>query len=936
MDIDELLKILDAMPPEARKELEETVDAAIGTAPFIPNPGAQTDALLSEADILLFGGGSGGGKALILNTKINTANRGPQTMETLKVGDVVFGSDGLPTNVVAKSEVFTPDVAYRVTFNTGESFICDARHEWITMTSAERKSASRKTPEFREARKASRPSRAKSNPSKGKLQSDTTKKNNSLRKYNYSEPPRPSARTTQEIFETLTSKRGEKNHSVQVMKPIQLPSADLPIDPYVFGIWLGDGDKYHSRIAMLDDDLQVLKPYLDVYDFSYKEMKRPGRKMLAAHSKDLGKDLFRLLETDWSKSENEFVIKRIPEVYFSSSHEQRLNLLRGLMDTDGTACRGRGDCEVSFSDKDLIEDVHRLLGTLGIKSTIKVKELSKKNSRHNDHYRLKFNTDKRVFNLPRKAKLQNLTPKPEYVLRRYIADVQPVEPVPMQCIQVDNADHSYCLGDSFIVTHNSALEVGCPSLYHHTGIIFRREATQLDGLIAFSHEVFEKIPDASYNKVEKLWTWGDGKSLKFAGLQQADDWRKHAGNARDYMAFDEAGEFLKEQVFSLFAWLRTTRPDQRCRIILGTNPPRGGDGQWLLEEFDPWIKAERTQRAQPGELRWSIIVRGKTVWVDGPGEHIVDGEPYIAMSRTFIPSLVADNPYLANDKGYKARVMALPEPLRSQLLYGDFTADQEDDEKQVIPSEWVRLAQARWIDTPPDDIPMTAVASDIAQGGADRTVVQARHGAWFGHFHTVPGSQTPDGMTAASEIMKQVKGQCRVVVDAGGGYGGDALTKLAEAGIECYGFVSSTKSTRPSRNGLYKFRNFKAEALWALRDALDPNNGDDIALPPDPELLVELCAFRVKEWKSGASSVAQQVVELEPKDKVKERLGRSPDKADTTIMLHYSHAVGLRKPRVAQMREQMAAHQPQRILGGTSNLRKGNNRLDRLRGKGRK
>ena len=936
MDIDELLKILDAMPPEARKELEETVDAAIGTAPFIPNPGAQTDALLSEADIMLYGGSAGSGKAVELSTKINTLDRGQQTMETLQVGDRVFGSDGLPTNVVAKSEVFTPDVAYRVTFNTGESFICDARHEWITLTSKERGKILSCSEEWRAKRRASRPSRAKENPSKGKLQSEAAKLSNSTREYTYDEPPKATARTTQEIFETLTIGKGKKNHSVEVMKASVLPDANLPIDPYTFGVWLGDGDKYYGKIAKGVDDIKEIKKHICSYKFVEKLIPRSGVDLTDLYCKEFKDDLFKTLEVSENSKGREYVIKRIPYEYFTASFAQRVELLRGLMDTDGTVAKHNGACEIALSNKDLIEDVHRLLGTLGIKCTIRTRYLSKKNPNHNDSHRIGFQTSIPVFHMPRKAKLQNLTPKPEYVLRRYIADVQPVEPVPMQCIQVDNADHSYCLGDSFIVTHNSALEVGCPALNHHTGIIFRREATQLDGLIAFSHEVFGKIPGASYNKVEKLWTWDNGKSLKFAGLQQQDDWRKHAGNARDYMAFDEAGEFTKDQIFSLLGWLRTVRKDQRCRIILGTNPPRGQDGQWMLEEFDPWIRAEKTDRAEYGELRWAVVAKGKTIWVDGPGEYEIDGEEYIAMSRTFIRASLEDNPFLTQDKSYKARVMALPEPLRSQLLYGDFTAGQEDNPNQVIPSEWVRLAQARWIDTPPDDIPMTAVASDIAQGGADRTVVQARHGAWFGHFHTVPGSQTPDGMTAASEIMKQVKGQCRVVVDAGGGYGGDALTKLAEAGIECYGFVSSTKSTRPSRNGLYKFRNFKAEALWALRDALDPNNGDDIALPPDPELLVELCAFRVKEWKSGASSVAQQVVELEPKDKVKERLGRSPDKADTTIMLHYSHAVGLRKPRVAQMREQMAAHQPQRILGGTSNLRKGNNRLNRLRGKGRK
>ncbi len=458
----------------------------------------------------------------------------------------------------------------------------------------------------------------------------------------------------------------------------------------------------------------------------------------------------------------------------------------------------------------------------------------------------------------------------------------------------------------------SALEVGCPALAHSEGIVFRREATQLDGLIGFSHEVFTNL--GTFNKSEKYWTFDGGKKkLKFAGLPMADDWRKHAGNAKDYMAFDEAGEFLKEQVFSLLGWLRSTIPGQRCRVILGSNPPRGGDGEWLLEEFDPWLEAAYTERAQFGELRWTIVVGGDTEWVDGPGTYERGGEEYDALSRTFIPASLDNNPYL-RDTGYRAKLQALPEPLRSQLLYGDFKAGREDHEWQAIPSEWIRDAQARWSSRSPDDVPMTAVAADVAQGGKDKTVIQFRHDWWYGQFTSFRGDETPDGPAVAAEVVKVMRDRCRVVIDAGGGYGGDALTQLAHADIDCFGFKGAVRATGRTRDSLLGFANFRAQAVWQLREALDPVYNPEIALPPDPEMFADLTAFRyeVKKSKDGGEIL------IGPKDEMKERLGRSPDKGDTTVMLHASQATSLKRPRAAQERRNRTSVQLKAITGRDS------------------
>lgn len=445
----------------------------------------------------------------------------------------------------------------------------------------------------------------------------------------------------------------------------------------------------------------------------------------------------------------------------------------------------------------------------------------------------------------------------------------------------------------------SALEIGAFFSGHHTGLVLRREAVQLDGLIEFCKEIGEPNYGRFVGGNENVFKCHDGGRLKFAGLNQPDDWRKHAGNAKDYLAFDEAGEFLKEQVFSLIGWLRSTREGQRCRVILGSNPPRGGDGEWMITEFAPWLDDAFPNPAMPGELRWAIVVASDTEWVDGPGVYERNGEQYEAMSRTFIPASLDDNPYL-KDTGYRAKLQSLPEPLRSQLLYGDFKAGRQDHEWQVFPTAWIKAAQARWTSSPPNGKSMTAVAADVAQGGSDWTQIQSRYGNWYSPFTSFPGSETPDGPTVAGHIVKAMRDRCRVVVDAGGGYGGDTLTQLAHADIDCYAFKGAAAATSSSRNGLFRFKNLRAQAVWQFREMLDPEFGSDIALPPDPELAADLAAYRYEVVKAPGKSGGD--IQVGPKDDIKDRLGRSPDKGDTTIMLAASGLGGLKRPKAAQDR----------------------------------
>ncbi|AVX04228.1 hypothetical protein MXMO3_01702 [Maritalea myrionectae] len=426
----------------------------------------------------------------------------------------------------------------------------------------------------------------------------------------------------------------------------------------------------------------------------------------------------------------------------------------------------------------------------------------------------------------------------------------------------------------------TALEVGAFFLGHQDGIIFRREATQLDGIISFVKELGEGSLGRWVGGSESVFKFDDGRTLKAAGLNQTDDWRKHAGRGRDYMAFDEAAEFEKEQIFSLLGWLRSTKEGQRCRAILGSNPPRGGDGGWMIEEFAPWLDPMFDDPAEPGELRWAIVVGGETEWVDAAGEYERNGEAYTALSRTFIPSLLDDNPYL-KDSGYKARLQSLPEPLRSQLLYGDFMAGQKDHDWQVIPSRWIEEAQERWHNRSIVGREMVAISADIAMGGADNLVI----GSIFDDY-TIPEMTIIKGIdvTSPSEIAKHIvrnrRDSADVSVDYTGGWGSGVKSHLEQdQGIDCFGIVYSKKSLASAINGGLGFINIRAQMYWQLREALDPESKTHvpIALPPSARLKAELAAIRYK--------ITGDKIQIESKDEVKKRLGRSTDESDVLAML---------------------------------------------------
>lgn len=449
----------------------------------------------------------------------------------------------------------------------------------------------------------------------------------------------------------------------------------------------------------------------------------------------------------------------------------------------------------------------------------------------------------------------------------------------------------------------SALAVGLAAQEHQRSLIVRRQSVELDGLIAFSRDVLTGRGD--YNKVDKEWTLNNGASIKFGGMKEADDWRSYAGRARDLIVFDEGAEFLEEQVASLLAWLRSVDEKQRTRAILASNPPRGAEGSWLVTWFAPWLEPGFGNPAAPGELRYFVRIGDEIHWIDEP-EFLdngrtkpveINGEQYTPLSATFIPARLDDNPYLTGTT-YRAQLQSLPEPLRSQLLKGDFLAGREDDAWQVIPSAWVDAAMERWQRTAKPDWGMTSLGVDVAQGGGDNTSLARRHRTWFDELKVFKGIDTKDGPSVAALVFAAMRDHCQIVIDLGGGWGGSAYDHLKHQDIAVIGVNPADGSHAKSKEGL-EFRNYRAEMWWKFREALDPNGGEPVCLPPDQALKADLCSPR---WLLSASGI-----QIEGKEDVRKRLGRSTDRADAVIQA-WAHGEYREALRASGMKRQATAN----------------------------
>jgi len=422
------------------------------------------------------------------------------------------------------------------------------------------------------------------------------------------------------------------------------------------------------------------------------------------------------------------------------------------------------------------------------------------------------------------------------------------------------------------------LLLGLASTAHRRSILFRREYPQLKGVLDRGAEMWGL---RGLNKQDLVWRLPSARILELGAVQHLGDEEKFQGRPHDAKLFDELPHFAEVQFRFLCGWLRSSDPMQRKRVVAAFNPPTDSDGEWVIRYFAPWLDETYPRPAKPGELRWFTTIEGRDVEREDGKPFWHKGELITPLSRTFIPAKVTDNPYLLHS-GYMAQLQALPEPLRSKFLFGDFKAGREDNAFQVIPTTWVRAAQERWKQRRKPDLPLSAVGIDVSRGGGDPTVYSPRYGTWFAEQISVPGAQVPDGWTVSQRALTILTQGAQANVDVIG-VGSSAYDTLLPSWPDTNAMNSSEGSDATDRSGRLGFANKRSEWWWKFREALDPEKGDDLALPPDPELLADLCAPRWKLTPRGIQVEPKEGSKDNPGEGIIKRIGRSPNKGDAAV-----------------------------------------------------
>lgn len=370
----------------------------------------QIDLLIKNGDDITIGDWKG----LPLDTEIPTIN-GWSTIKDLKVGDYIYDKDGFPTKIVNKSEVhYNP--CYKITFDNGKSIVADHEHKWLISF---KKSKSKKRPDGYEH----------------------------------------TVMTTEEIYcylENLEERRSDLIPKILNPKPLECPEEKLPIDPYVLGVWLGDGSKACGLVTQAKGSPiweEIKKRGYEIGENSQHNPDRENVEMKTIYG--LRTELVNL---------NLLNNKHIPDIYQRASFQQRLDLLRGFMDTDGYFHPKRKRFVMSTGQEWQKSCLTKLLATFGIKTTT-FEYFKKFNGKKFQVWDVCFSTD--LFN-PFLTRNQDIIQTENQNNRtfRNIEKVEIVDTVPTQCLEVDSPSHTFLCTEEMIVTHNTNKKLDFKGFYN--------------------------------------------------------------------------------------------------------------------------------------------------------------------------------------------------------------------------------------------------------------------------------------------------------------------------------------------------------------------------------------------------------------------------------------------------------------------------------------
>lgn len=446
-------------------------------------------------------GGMGAGKALATDTPVPTPI-GWTAMGALRAGDQVFDERGLACTVLAAHEVQHDRPCFEVEFDDGEVITADADHLWRVTRLLDRARRTRarasKGPAYHVGEEERKRLHALAERASERADQDVTvaelvrEVGDRHRQVLFEEartlspvghvrlawaaghgaPTGRDVRTysRQQLLKALAVRRDtprrhqrpgpdsvvlttaematagvwrqvrSRGFAVDLARPLQYPRQEQFIDPYILGVWLGDGAASCARIATADPEV------LTAFEASgYPYRKLPGSRYDYAISGSLQAQL---------RTAGVLGDKHIPRNYLHGDVDQRLALLHGLMDSDGT-CTKSGACEFSSTSEVLAQQTHELIVGLGYRPTMRSKAVRRQGRDCGRAYTVAWTTRAPMFRLARK--LQRQERNSGGPTQRYIVDFRRVDPVPVRCITVDSPSSLFLAGRSCVATHNTTL-----------------------------------------------------------------------------------------------------------------------------------------------------------------------------------------------------------------------------------------------------------------------------------------------------------------------------------------------------------------------------------------------------------------------------------------------------------------------------------------------
>lgn len=602
------------------------------------NPGPQTDCLYSPAFEILFGGQRGGGKLSPLDSVICTP-KGFVRMGDIEVGDLVTDpTTGGQTTVIAVHP--HPEMKiWKLKFDDGAELEVGEDHLWL----------------YRLANHH-RPSTKSS--SQRKFANGNLGRDESLTRWD-----RYRVGHTRQLIDAFEAGNGVR---IPLTDPVMFTKTWRPrtqLSPYEIGLILGDGHIHSAVVTNVDKEI---RDYL--LGLGYTAHK--GRFSMGAtgqHRRNL-RQFFGLHGMLNAHSWEKF----IPDSLKLSTVDVRLELLQGLMDTDGTVDK-RGQLYFLSTSKRLAEDVQWIVRSLGGKAVLRNRQTSythkeeKKNGRPSFQIRIWHPKTSSLFRLSRKRARCTDSWNGGRELSRELVSVEYVGEKPARCITVSSPYGLYVAND-FIVTHNSdgliafmikgdrSLPASNP-LHHsyvnhpfYRGIVFRQNATDLEEYISRCDFVYSQLGAKLCGKPAYFeFPTGARIYMNHLGDEGAADKAKGPSYIRigveELTLIARKGTYLR-----ILGSCRSPIQEMKPQIMSTTNPD--GPGQWVKDRF---VEVFTTDGKM---IPWGTIMY----------------EPVTKLTRVFIPSKLSDNPYLRQDRTYVGVLMSQEDHLRKAWLDGDWNA----------------------------------------------------------------------------------------------------------------------------------------------------------------------------------------------------------------------------------------------------------------------